>query len=111
MDEFISRAMLRDPVRWELDRLATFVKSRVFLISEKGAQGRIHKDAAPGYMVGLKGYLALLDRVAPVPKAETGERAPAVINIAIITSEHHAPGAPETNGRAIRIVSSEGDGA
>jgi hypothetical protein len=60
---------VRDPVRFQLDSIRTHLLKRLVRTYELGLSGAIDKDAAPGYQVGIKAAIALLDRVEPAPKA------------------------------------------
>lgn len=110
MDSHVSREALRNPVRFELDSVHTYVCRRVVRTMERGLSGQIDKDQAPGYAVGLKAALALLDRTAPVPRAGNEPQRPTAINIAIISSDA-AGHASQAHGVAVRFVGGNGYGA
>lgn len=103
---------VRDPVRFRLESVRNHLLKLLVRTYERGLDGRITKDDAPGYAVGAKVALALLDRTDPVPKAGDGDRGPITVNVAIITSEAGGAGhAAQANGVAIRFSGGDGDGA
>lgn len=60
---------IRDPVKFHLESIRTHLLKRLVRTYERGLNGDIDKYDAPGYQVGLKAAVALLDRVEPAPKA------------------------------------------
>ena len=111
MDDHLSRAAARNPVRFELNSLHNFASRELVRVFDKAMKGQIPKDDVPCYSLGVKVGLAIWDRTAPVPKAGEGERGPITINVAIVTSEAGGAGhAAQANGVAIRFSGGDGDG-
>jgi hypothetical protein len=59
---------IRDPVRFRLESIRTHLLKRLVRTYERGLNGEIDKDQAPGYHVGVKAAQMLLDRIDPVPR-------------------------------------------
>jgi hypothetical protein len=110
MMDHLPRAVLRNPIKFELASIHNYVMRRLIRTHERAANGQISKDEAPGYAIQVKIALGLLERTAPVPKGDDGERGPVTINVAIISSEvagHQA----QANGASVRFIGGAGDGA
>ena len=67
--DHIPRAAIRNPVRFEMASVRTYLLSRLIRTHEKAAKGEIHKDAAPSYGIQVKIALGILEHTDPVPKA------------------------------------------
>ena len=69
MGDHVPRAALRDPIRFELQAIRTWLCRRLVRTAERGLSGQIPAKQAKGYAVGLKAAEILFDRVEPSPKA------------------------------------------
>ena len=64
----LPQVALRDPVRFELQAIRTWLCRRLVRTAERGLSGKIPSKQAKGYAVGLKAAEILFDRVEPKPQ-------------------------------------------
>lgn len=109
MDAHLPRAALRNPIRFELSSIRTHLLKRLVRTYERGLSGEIDKESAPGYSVGVKAAIALLDRTDPAPKAIVEASVQGNLVIAWQTSESPSP-TPLEPSRPSSIASSPSNG-
>ena len=96
----VTRAALLDPEGVYCEKQRKHWRARVALVAERGCRGGISQPEAPGYAVGLKGAIRLLDRYDPVPRGSQGEDSgrPLAVQIILAGPNGHAGTPLQTHG-------------